>query len=49
MVSLYEVFAKGLDITFNCLKTICIQFGKKLIGCEHVYLNDKKIEWVNQI
>ena len=20
-----------------------------MIGCEHVFLNDKKIEWVNQI
>ena len=26
-----------------------MKFGQKLIGSEHVYLNDKKIEWVNQI
>ena len=25
------------------------KFGQKLIGCEYVYLNDKKIEWVQQI
>ena len=30
-------------------KTVCIKFGQKLIDCEHVYLNDKKMEWVNQI
>ena len=49
MISLCEVFAKNFDITFNCKKTVCIKFGQKLIGCEHVYLNDKKTEWVNQI
>ena len=49
MISLCEVFAKNVDITFNCKKTVCIKFGQKLIGNEHVYLNDKKIEWVNQI
>ena len=49
MISLCEVFAKNFDITFNCKKTVCIKFGQKLIGSEHVYLNDKKIEWVNQI
>ena len=49
MISLCEVFAKNLDITFNCKKNVCIKFGQKLIDCEHVYLNDKKIEGVNQI
>ena len=50
MISLCEVFAKNFDITFNCCKkTVYIKFGQKLIGYEHVYLNDKKIEWVNQI
>ena len=27
---------------------MCIKFSQKLIDCEHVYLNDKKIEWVYQ-
>ena len=49
MISLCEVFAKNFDITFNCKKTGCIKFGQKRIGNEHVYLNAKKIEWVNQI
>ena len=49
MISLCEVFGNNFDITFNCKKTVCIKFGQKLIGYEHVYLNDKKIEWVNQI
>ena len=49
MISLCEVFAKYFDITFNCKKTVCIKFGQKLIDCEHVYLNDKNIECVNQI
>ena len=49
MISLCEVFAKKFDITFSCKKTVCIKFGQKLIDCEHVYLNDKKIEWVYQI
>ena len=49
MLSLCEVFAKNFDITFNCKKTVCIKFDQKLIGSEHVYLNSKKIEWVNQI
>ena len=48
MIRLGEVFAKNSDITFNCKKN-CIKFGQKLIDCEHVYLNNKKIEWVNQI
>ena len=38
-----------MSCTFNCKKTVCIKFGKTHFGCEHVYLNDKKIEWVNQI
>ena len=49
MISLCEIFAKNFDIKFNCKKTVCIKFGQKLIDCEHVYLNDKRIEWVNQI
>ena len=49
MISLCEVFVKNFDITFNCKKTVRIKFGQKLIGNEHVYLNDMKIEWVNQI
>ena len=49
MISLCEAFAKNFDITFNCKKTVFIKFVQKLIGSEHVYLNDKKIEWVNQI
>ena len=49
MISLCEVFVKNFDITFNCKKSVCIKFGQKLIDFEHVYLNDKKIEWVNQI
>ena len=49
MISLCEVFAKYFDITFNCKRTVCIKFGQKLIDCENVHLNDKKIEWVNQI
>ena len=49
MICLCEVFAKNFDITFNCKKNVGIKFGQKLIGSEHVYLNDKKIEWVNQI
>ena len=49
MITLCEVFAKNFDITFNCKKTVCIKFGQKLIGYEHVYLNEQKIEWVNQI
>ena len=48
-ISLCEVFAKNCDITFNCKKTVYIKFGQKLIDSEHVYLNDKKIEWINQI
>ena len=31
------------------VKTVCIKFGQRLIGCELVYLNDTKILWVNQI
>ena len=49
MISLCEEFAKNFDITFNYKKTVCIKFSQKLIDCEHVYLNDKKIELVNQI
>ena len=49
MISLCEVFAKNFDVTFNCKKTVCIKFGQKFIGSEHVYLNDKKIDLVNQI
>ena len=49
MISLCEVFAKNFDVTFNCMKIVCIKFGQKLISYEHVYLNDKKIKWVNQI
>ena len=44
MISLREVFAENFDITFTCKK-----FGQIFIGCKHVYLNDKKIKWVNQI
>ena len=43
MIGLSEVFAQNFDITFNYKKTGCIKFDQKLIGCEHVYLNDKKI------
>ena len=39
MITLREVFAKNFDITFNCKKSVCIKFGQKLIGYEHVYLN----------
>ena len=49
MISLWEVFTKNFGITFNCKKTVCIKFGQKLVRYEHVYLNDKKIERVNQI
>ena len=49
MISLCEVFGNNFDITFNCKKTVYIKFGQKLIGYEHVYLNDKKIELVNQL
>ena len=49
MISLCEVFAKNFDVTFNCMKIVCIKFGQNLISYEHVYLNDKKIKWVNQI
>ena len=49
MISLCEVFGNNFDITFNCKKTVYIKFGQKLISYEHVYLNDKKIELVNQI
>ena len=49
MITLCEVFAKNFDITFNCKKTVCIKFDQKLIGYEHVYLNDKKKELLNQI
>ena len=48
-VCVYIVFVKNFDITFNCKKTVCIKFGQKNIDYEHVYLNDKKKEWVNQI
>ena len=40
---------KSFGITFNCKKTVYIKFGHKLVRYEHVYLNDKKIESVNQI
>ena len=43
MIGLSEVFAQNFDITFNYKKTGYIKFDQKLIGCEHVYLNDKKI------
>ena len=49
MISLCEVFAKNFYIIFNSKKNVCIKFGQKLIDGEHVYLNEKKIEWVNQI
>ena len=49
MISLCEVFTKNFDIIFNCKKNCCIKFGQTLIVCKPVYLNDKKIEWVNQI
>ena len=49
MITLCEVFAKNLYFTLTVKKTVCIQFGRKRIDCEHVYLNIKKIEWVNQI
>ena len=49
MISLFEVFAKSLILHLTIKKTVCVKFGQKLIECEHVYLNDKKIEWVNQI
>ena len=42
MISLCEVFAKKIDITFNRKRNICIKFGQKLFDCEDVYLNDKK-------
>ena len=47
MISLCEVLAKDFDITFNCKKTVFIKFGQKNFDNEHVYLNDKKLEWVN--
>ena len=43
MISLCEVFAK-FDITFNCKINAGIKFGQRLIGCEHVNLNDKKVK-----
>ena len=49
MISLCEVFAKNFYFTLTVKKIVCIQFGQKRIDCEHVYLNNKKIEWVNQI
>ena len=33
----------------NCEKNGCMKLDQKLIGCEHAYLNDKKIECVHQI
>ena len=45
MISLCEVFAKILMLHLTVKKTVCIRF----IDCEHVYLNDKKIEWVYHI
>ena len=49
MISFCELFAQKIDITFICKKIVCIKFRQKLIDCEHVYLDDKKIEWINQI
>ena len=43
LITLCKVFAKNFDITFNCKKSVCIKFDRKLIGYEHVHLNDKKI------
>ena len=43
------MFAKNIDITLTVNKSVCTKFHQKHIGCEHVYLNDMKIEWVNQI
>ena len=40
---------KTLILHLTVKKTGCIKFGQKRIGNEHVYLNAKKIEWVNQI
>ena len=49
MISLCEVFAKNFYVTFNCKKNCLYKIWPKTYGSEHVYLNDKKIEWVNQI
>ena len=31
MISLCEIFVKNFDNTFNCKKTVCIEFGQKLL------------------
>ena len=40
---------KNFDITFNCKKNSLYKICSKLIGCEHVYLNDKKINQIKHL
>ena len=49
MVRICELFALEFDITFNCRKTVCIKFGEPVKDCEHIYLNNKAIDWVDSI
>ena len=49
MICLCEYLTKTFILHLTVKKPVCIKFNPKRIGCGHVYLNDKKMEWVNQI
>ena len=42
-------FDNSNHITFNCNKTVCIQFGGKTHDYEYLTLNSSDIEWVPEI
>ena len=49
MIKICSFLANGNHITFNCKKTVCIEFGGKTYDYEHLTLNGNDIEWVSDI
>ena len=45
----YFFFANSNHVTFNCKKTVCINFRGKTHNYEHFTLNGNDIEWVSEI
>ena len=49
IIKICAFFANSNHITFNCKKTVCIQFGGKTHDYEYLTLNSSDIEWVSEI